>query len=178
VKGLVKSLLDEGQLQSEKIGAGNWYWAPWNDPGTERQKAIQNFSAEKEKRADSVEALRAELSKKEQQIRDTPTLIDRAAQLSIQLEHNRASFAALQCKLVAIKGSDSMAVIDEKKKKLGNLGARAEHWEDNLEILKSYVTKLAGGDASAVKQLLRSLGATDEEELESSEPEAKRRKTK
>ncbi|KAJ8597500.1 meiotic nuclear division protein 1 [Rhizopogon salebrosus TDB-379] len=149
VKEVLQSLVDDGLVQGDKIGASNFFWSFPSQRGT----IIQNRLDNAEEARTSHEAQLAELNatvEHEKALR--PLNESRAAALE-QLSSTKKQLAVLQEEIDAYGACDPVKV--EEKKRAATLAHEAAvRWTDNYSILLSHFTRQTGMDVQDIRRYL------------------------
>ncbi|KAJ5834682.1 Meiotic nuclear division protein 1 [Penicillium robsamsonii] len=152
VKEYIQALTDEGQLQVEKIGSGNWYWSFNSDEKHERERQLARVTMEVEKVRKScanTEAALAETMRRQEIDEDEREfLMTKKAELQVAIDRVRTTEAQLG-PLSLSKG------VKQVQEESAGFQQQALQWTDNIYILEGYLRKLAGGDRQITEGVLR-----------------------
>ncbi|KAF8844721.1 meiotic nuclear division protein 1 [Paxillus ammoniavirescens] len=149
VKEVLQSLVDDGLVQSDKIGSSNFFWSfP-----SQRGSIIRNkLGAAKEAKAsyeNQVAELRAALERERAMRPENP---DRTAALE-KLTEAKQKTAALEKELEAYGACDPVKVAE--KRRAGTLAHEAAvRWTDNYSILLAHFTRQNGVDPQEIRRFL------------------------
>ncbi|KAG1752933.1 meiotic nuclear division protein 1 [Suillus lakei] len=149
VKEVLQSLVDDGLVQGDKIGASNFFWSFPSQRGTIVQNRLDNA---KETRG-SHEAQLAELKTAIEHERALRPLSDSRAAALVQLTSMKKQLAALQIEIDAYGACDPVKV-EEKRRAVTLAHEAAVRWTDNYSILLSHFTRQTGMDAQDIRRYL------------------------
>ncbi|OJA20476.1 hypothetical protein AZE42_01979 [Rhizopogon vesiculosus] len=172
VKEVLQSLVDDGLVQGDKIGASNCMLSPFTRymrnnlyaklissllelPLTARDYCwiVQNrLDSAKETRI-SHEAQRDELTATIEHERTLRPLTESRAAALEQLSSTKQQLAALQEEIDAYGACDPVKV-EEKKRAVTLAHEAAVRWTDNYSILLSHFTRQTGMDAQDIRRYL------------------------
>ncbi|KAG1816108.1 meiotic nuclear division protein 1 [Suillus subaureus] len=145
VKEVLQSLVDDGLVQGDKIGASNFFWSFPSQKGTIVQNRLDNV---KETRT-SYEAQLAELKtaiEHERTLRPSKPALEQLTSMKKQL-------AVLQEEIDAYGACDPVKV-EEKRRAVTLAHEAAVRWTDNYSILLSHFTRQTGMDAQDIRRYL------------------------
>ncbi|OAX42526.1 meiotic nuclear division protein 1 [Rhizopogon vinicolor AM-OR11-026] len=149
VKEVLQSLVDDGLVQGDKIGASNFFWSFPSQRGT----IVQNrLDSAKETRV-SHEAQLDELTATIEHERTLRPLTESRAAALEQLSSTKKQLAALQEEINAYGACDPVKV-EEKKRAVTLAHEAAVRWTDNYSILLSHFTRQTGMDAQDIRRYL------------------------
>ncbi|KAG2126304.1 meiotic nuclear division protein 1, partial [Suillus clintonianus] len=149
VKEVLQSLVDDGFVQGDKIGASNFFWSFPSQRGTIVQNRLDNA---RETRT-SHEAQLTEIKTALEHERALRPLSDSRAAALEQLTSTKKQLAALQEEIDAYGACDPVKV-EEKKRAVTLAHEAAVRWTDNYSILLSHFTRQTGMDAQDVRRYL------------------------
>ncbi|KAG2074648.1 meiotic nuclear division protein 1 [Suillus decipiens] len=149
VKEVLQSLVDDGLVQGDKIGASNFFWSFPSQRGTIVQNRLDNL---KETRT-SHEAQLAELKTALEYERTLRPLSDSRAAALEQLTSMKQQLAVLQEEIDAYGACDPVKV-EEKRRAVTLAHEAAVRWTDNYSILLSHFTRQTGMDAQDIRKYL------------------------
>ncbi|KAG2132659.1 meiotic nuclear division protein 1 [Suillus cothurnatus] len=149
VKEVLQSLVDDGLVQGDKIGASNFFWSFPSQRGTIVQNRLDNV---KETRT-SYEGQLAELKTAIEHERTLRPLSDSRAAALEQLTSMKKQFAVLQEEIDAYGACDPVKV-EEKRRAVTLAHEAAVRWTDNYSILLSHFTRQTGMDVQDIRRYL------------------------
>ncbi|MBW0532195.1 hypothetical protein O181_071910 [Austropuccinia psidii MF-1] len=133
VEDIVKELVDDGLVQTEKIGTINVYWSFPSQSSKTISKAIDALSAEYNAVNETTEEIKANL---ESAAKDRQANVEREDNLK-EIQVLRQNIAEMKAQLKKYNNCDPHN--QEEKAKLCSLyKTGAEIWTENLSILMSY----------------------------------------
>lgn len=149
VKEVLQSLVDDGLVQADKIGSGNFFW---NFP-SQRGSILRNrLEAAKDAKAGyetQVEELQAQIER-EKAVR--PESERRTAALD-ELDAAREKISTLGAELRTYGACDPIKV-EAKKRGVALAHEAAVRWTDNYSILLAHFTRQSGVDAQEIRKFL------------------------
>ncbi|KDQ16575.1 hypothetical protein BOTBODRAFT_156971 [Botryobasidium botryosum FD-172 SS1] len=135
VKEVLQSLVDDGLVQSDKIGSSNFFWAFPSARGSTLTHKINNAREEHTALLARQEDAKASI---EAEKRDREDTVERRAALS-QLAEFQTALTNLKAELSRYSSSDPVQI--EAKRKAVKLAKEAAfRYTDNVSILVSYVS--------------------------------------
>ena len=159
VKEYIQALSDEGKLQVDKIGSGNWYWCFSSEEKKqlEIKLAAQEQEATKVRKSceDAESALATEKRQQEADREDNDEeerdgMMKRKAEVQTEIRGLQAEERELTDALSSGTGG-----VVKKREEIPTLKQEAMMWTDNIYILEQYIKKLAGGDGKVVAAVQR-----------------------
>ena len=136
IKDVNQMLIDDGKIDTDKIGAGNFYWSF-------ASKQSQQLEGQLADAQSKVDRKRAELDQLQQQIIEARALRkptpQRAADIATLSQHKKRKTDA-EARLLVLRDSDP-AVVEALHAKVGLCVEGANRWTDNIWCLKDYCTK-------------------------------------
>ena len=166
MKEYIQSLSDEGKIQVDKIGNGNWYWCFISEEKRQCENQIAGLEQETSKvRKSCGEAELALTTEKErrereegegQVINETLEKEEREGLLKRKSEMER-EIQLLQAEERDLLDSSSSGPqgVSRKKEDMQIWKQEAMMWTDNIYILEEYIKKLAMGDGDIVEAMQR-----------------------
>ncbi|KAI9894394.1 MAG: hypothetical protein M1814_003150 [Vezdaea aestivalis] len=153
VKDFLQALADEGKINVEKIGSGNWYWSFPSEDKKAKQKILDEVTAEHEKLVKSNadlsqridEAGRARADKD----MERPRLTDEIHRLDSRT-------ALLEADLAIYRDNDPTDVLN-KRAALLDIKAKLEMVTDDIHIMEDYLMNECGADRESVRELQQDL---------------------
>jgi hypothetical protein len=132
VKEVLQSLVDDGLVDSDKIGAGNFFWAFPSKATRTRQNKLEKVQGELvQLQANAKDAE----SRKRKALEGREDTEERRAKLA-KLEKLRAEVSEADSKLKQYSSNDP-AVVEEMKRSVDVAIAAANRWTDNVFTLIS-----------------------------------------
>ena len=150
VKEHLQALSDDGKIRVEKIGSGNWYWSFASEEKKQRDDTMAKLLEEKAKVDASLEELEGKLKEAHLLRGEDPEragLIEREVELKGEVE-------GLRKELEGFKDGDP-GVVEQKKREIKGLKAKAERWTDNIGIMEGQILESCGGDREKVDGIKR-----------------------
>ncbi|RUS89770.1 hypothetical protein EGW08_002473 [Elysia chlorotica] len=134
VKEVVTSLVDDGVVDSDKIGTSIYFWAY-------PSKASQN----RKRKIDELESKLADLEKKKKMVsealvkaKDGKEETEERREVLAKLEKGQAKKASVEAELEKYRECDP-EVLQEVKKQMGQAKEAANRWTDNIFATKSWI---------------------------------------
>ncbi|KAH0827738.1 Mnd1 family-domain-containing protein [Lanmaoa asiatica] len=149
VKEVLQSLVDDGLVQSDKIGSSNFFWSFPSQRGSILRNRLDTVKDTKKNYENQVTELGAALDR-EKVLR--PESVARTNALQNVVEA-RQQIAALEKELEAYGACDPVKV-EEKKRAIMLAHEAAVRWTDNYSILLAYFTRQKGVDAQEIRRFL------------------------
>ncbi|TRM69815.1 meiotic nuclear division protein 1 [Schizophyllum amplum] len=156
VKEVVQSLVDDGLVQSDKIGSSNFFWSFPSQHGAMIQGRLATAQAKQADVTQQLQDLRATIEEERSTRRETD---ERRAKLA-HLATLKQQQSSLQTELSAYGTCDPIKV-EETKRAVTLAREAAIRWTDNYAALESYVRRQTGAETSDIRQ---HLGVDDEYE--------------
>jgi len=149
VKDVLQSLVDDGLVQADKIGASNFFWSFPSQRGAILQGRLKTVH-------DARDALEAQLSQLatdvETEKKSKPETDERKANLD-QLASAKGELAVLEKELLQYGACDPVKV-EEKKRGVMLAKEAAIRWTDNYVILLSHFSRQNGVEADEIRKYL------------------------
>ncbi|KZS98194.1 meiotic nuclear division protein 1 [Sistotremastrum niveocremeum HHB9708] len=146
VKEILQSLVDDGLVQSDKIGASNFFWSfP-----SQRGAMMTNKLANAKKNHESLQV----------QIKQAKESLATETALRVESDHRSAAIAKLDKAKATVSelekeleqyGACDPAQVEEKKRALILAHEAVVRWTDNLSVALSYFASAFAVDTSAVR---------------------------
>ncbi|KAL1748680.1 meiotic nuclear division protein 1, partial [Schizophyllum fasciatum] len=156
VKEVVQSLVDDGLVQSDKIGSSNFFWSFPSQHGAAIQARLSTARAKQTEAAQQLKELRASVDEERSSRMDTDERRAKLARL-VELKQRQAT---LETELGAYGTCDPIKV-EETKRAVVLAKEAAIRWTDNYSALESYFRRQTGADTADIRQ---HLGVDDEYE--------------
>ena len=150
VKDYLQALQNEGKINVEKIGSGNWYWSFLSEEKKTRDDVLAKLQEEKEKLDSTVRDLEAKV---EEAAAARGGEDDRVG-LIAQREGLDEKVQRLKTELSKYENADP-GEVDNKREETKLLMAKAEKWTDNIFVLEGWLSKVLGGDPEQMDRIRR-----------------------
>ncbi|KIJ67711.1 hypothetical protein HYDPIDRAFT_107183 [Hydnomerulius pinastri MD-312] len=149
VKEVLQSLVDDGLVQSDKIGSSNFFWSFPSQRGGIIRNKLDAAKEAKANRASQLGELRATLEREKAMRPESET---RTAALE-KLAQAKQKIVTLEKELDAYGACDPIKV-EEKKRAVTLAHEAAVRWTDNYSILLAHFTRQNGVDAQEIRKFL------------------------
>ncbi|KAI8972197.1 meiotic nuclear division protein 1 [Trametes punicea] len=149
VKEVLQSLVDDGLVQTDKIGSSNFFWSFPSQRGAMMQNRLSAAKETQTSLLDQLNELRSavEVEKASRHESDDRVLaLDRLTTL-------KNEYAQLEAELAAYGACDPVK-IEEKKRAVVLAKEAAVRWTDNYVMLLSYFTRQNGVEAADIRAYL------------------------
>ncbi|EAT34903.1 AAEL012895-PA [Aedes aegypti] len=135
VKEILQNLVDEGQVETDKIGSSQYYWFFPAKKRKLKQQVFEQLKQEMEQSNDKI----AELQKRIGTIKESQGESSRSSEIFEKLNTLKEKQKQLSSKLdkAKLKQSDQNSV-DKMNRNLPDLHDAANRWTDNLFSIKSW----------------------------------------
>ncbi|WEW59750.1 hypothetical protein PRK78_005230 [Emydomyces testavorans] len=157
VKDYIQALADDGKIQVEKIGSGNWYWAWAAEEKKERDKVRSALAKDLEKINRAVAELESKVGMAKEEAGYGQSAEEEAerAELLAKKAATEAEVIRLKRELDQYESGKVGGDIDMMEADIKRWKAEVEMWTDNIYILEEYMKKLVGGDREVLEALRR-----------------------
>ncbi|EAT34900.1 AAEL012899-PA [Aedes aegypti] len=135
VKEILQNLVDEGQVETDKIGSSQYYWSFPAKKRKLKQQAFEQLKQEVEQSNDKI----AELQKRIGTIKESQGESSRSSEIFEKLNTLKEKQKQLSSKLdkAKLEQSDQNSV-EKMNRNLPDLHDAANRWTDNLFSIKSW----------------------------------------
>ncbi|KAK3781657.1 hypothetical protein RRG08_043569 [Elysia crispata] len=145
VKEVVTSLVDDGIVDSDKIGTSIYFWAFPSKASQNRKRKIDELESkltdlEKKKKTVSEALAKAKEGKEESEERN---------EVLEELEKRQTEKASIEAELEKFKECDP-EVLEAVKKQMGQAKEAANRWTDNIFATKSWIKSKFSFEESAI----------------------------
>ncbi|MCJ1276295.1 hypothetical protein MMC21_004100 [Puttea exsequens] len=150
VKDYLQALHDEGRIQVEKIGSGNWYWSFLSEEKRGRESVLNGLRTEEGKMSGVIASLAARIEEATEGREDGKGrggLVDERIDLLEEV-------GALKAELATYRDADP-AEIEAKRKEIMDFQIRAGRWTDNICVLEGRLFEMMGGDREGLDGVKR-----------------------
>eukprot|EP00474_Spongospora_subterranea_P000445 CRZ00903.1 hypothetical protein [Spongospora subterranea] len=148
VKDILQSLVDDGLVDSDKIGAGNFFWALPSKALSLKQNKIQSLKHDIDQFGEETEKLNAEA----RQLLSDRMDSDERAELEISHANLLAENASIDARLVAYDDRNP-AKLKELEDMISEAHGAVNRWTDNVFSVVSYISsKNSGLDQASLLQ--------------------------
>jgi hypothetical protein len=150
-------LVDDGQVESEKIGSALFYWS---FPSKNAQSMTQRATELK----DSIETELLEMEKTRAQLDSAAALRPESETRSMKLQKLtdlKAEVASLENQVELLKENDPVE-IEKMEKNITMCREATNRWTDNLLELRTWMVKKKGMSMKEAKDTLKQMGVPSE----------------
>lgn len=145
IKDILTSLVDDGLVDSEKIGTSLYYWALPSKNLKTRQETLKKLEKELQEEKEKNERLKQNLESS----KSNPDDPERRAELLEQIQHLSQMQKKLEKELEEYKENDP-EVYKEKRAEIEMCKKACNRWIDNIFSLKSYLKRKFNVDNSVI----------------------------
>ncbi|KAG8213803.1 meiotic nuclear division protein 1 [Butyriboletus roseoflavus] len=149
VKEVLQSLVDDGLVQSDKVGSSNFFWSFPSQRGSILRNRLDIAKDAKKNHENQVAELRAALDRERV---SRPESVPRTRALQ-KVAEARQQITALEKELETYGVCDPVKV-EEKKRAITLAHEAAVRWTDNYSILFAYFTRQNGVDGQEIRRFL------------------------
>ncbi|OBZ70846.1 Meiotic nuclear division protein 1 [Grifola frondosa] len=150
VKEVLQSLVDDGLVQSDKIGSSNFFWSFPSQRGAIMSNRLATVTENQASLRTQLSELRSAIEVEKASRTDS---VRRARRGTEQLAASKKELAELEKELAAYGACDP-AKVEEKKRGVVLAKEAAVRWTDNYALLLSHFTRQNGVEASEVRKYL------------------------
>jgi len=171
VKEVLQSLIDDGLVDTDKIGSGVYFWAFPSKSGQKRKVRLDTLNAELQQKKCEHDQLTAERDQLLQGRQDTRERQDALSRLRELEQHN----AELQATLRAAQCGDP-AQVARLREETNTAIEASNRWAENIDVVRQWVQEKAG---VSVSDFNKQFGIPELEELDNDKllaPSVKRKK--
>ncbi|KAA1471657.1 meiotic nuclear division protein 1 [Dentipellis sp. KUC8613] len=149
VKEVLQSLVDDGLVQTDKVGSSNFFWSFPSQRGAIMQNRVDAARETQKLNQQQLAELRASI---EAERASRPESEERTASLAKLVQYKK-EVQTLETELQAYGACDP-AKVEEKKRAVILAKEAAVRWTDNYLILLSHFTRQNGVEADDVRKYL------------------------
>ncbi|EIM82909.1 meiotic nuclear division protein 1 [Stereum hirsutum FP-91666 SS1] len=149
VKEVLQSLVDDGLVQTDKVGSSNFFWSFPSERGAIMQNRLDTAKETQVTNQKQLEEIKTSIEVEKSARNDTP---ERAAALD-KLATVKKQISDLETELQAYGACDP-AKVDEKKRAVTLAKEAAFRWTDNYSILFQHFTRQSMVEGDDIRKYL------------------------
>lgn len=156
VEAVNQELIDDGMVDTDKIGPGNFYWSFPSKKDQEILRRRERVQSALDDAEASMEPLRKRRAAAAVGKEDTPERDEKVRRLNAMRNERQA----LEVEAETLKDRDPEEVA-RLEADIGTCKDAADRWTDNIYEIKSWLMKKRGVSSKEAKEMLKKMGLSN-----------------